>query len=374
MNALAQILRASGTRAFGAVFLVLFGTLLFAPSLRAGPVLVPVIDLHVDLPYRSLYKGKGFSTGSGQFTSDQLLQGGVRGVVLPMFVPTDAPSGQSRQEFERSYSHVFRSLLSTPPYSLPGCAVRRAGSEVRQISTWLAFEGAAAVGADEVALRKWSLRGVRSFGLVHTDDNSLSGSSGKGPYFRRNAGGLSEEGKRFVELVAEVGGLVDVSHASDEATEDVLVISERLKRPVLATHSNARALSPHPRNLTDDHIRRIARTGGIVGVNFHQPFLRTSPGVGAGLKEVLQQIRYIENVGGIEAVAIGSDFEGGITPVPELYHIGTLPRLSEALRRDGMPEDDIEKVFSRNAYRVLCQSSAPHADVTRRDPGPSEVR
>jgi membrane dipeptidase len=76
------------------------------------------------------------------------------------------------------------------------------------------------------------------------------------------------------------------------------------------------------------------------------------------LKEVVRQIRHIEDVGGIEVVAIGSDFEGGITSVPELSDAGAFPRLADALRQDGMSEEAIRKVFSRNALRVLCGAKA----------------
>jgi membrane dipeptidase len=316
--------------------------------------LVPVVDLHVDLPYRSLYKKRPFLEGSGQFAALKLLRAGVRGVVLPLYVPLDAPAGRSRTELERSYAHVFRSILETPPYSLPGCEVGRAGAQARQLSTWLAFEGAAAVGADEEELRKWSLRGVRSFGLVHTQPNRLSGSSGPGPYEKKNAFGLSNEGRRFVELVHQVGGMVDVSHASDAATNEVIALARRARRPVIATHSNARALAPHPRNLTDDQIRGLAQTGGIIGVNFHQPYLAPHAGGGASLQDLVRQIRYIARIGGIDAVAIGSDFEGGITSVPELSDAGAYQRLAVALRQDGMKEADVLKVFSDNALRVLC--------------------
>lgn len=331
-------------------------SLLFSTPLLAESPLVPVIDLHVDLPYRSLYKKRPFAEGSGQFAVLKLLRAGVRGVVLPLYVPLDAPAGRSRPELERSYSHVFRSILETPPYALPGCGVGRAGAQTRPLSTWLAFEGAAAIGADEAALREWSLRGVRSFGLVHTQANRLSGSSGPGPSVRKSAEGLSDEGRRFVELVHQVGGVVDVSHASDAATNETIAIAKQAGRAVIATHSNARALAPHPRNLTDDQIRGVAQTGGIIGVNFHQPYLTSHAGGGASLHDLVRQIRYIEGLGGIDAVAIGSDFEGGITSVPELSDAGAYQRLAVALRQDGMKEPDLLKVFSGNALRVLCRA------------------
>lgn len=323
-----------------------------APSLDAAERPIPVIDLHVDINYRSLYAGSSFADGSGQFRAGMLVDGGVAGVVLPLYVPEKA--GRTREQLERSYAHVFSSILQTPPYALPGCSTGRAGSSKRSVATWLAFEGAGAIGADEHELRTWVLRGVRSFGLVHTRDNRLATSAGTGPWLPANDRGLTDEGRRFVELVHRVGGVVDLSHASDRSVTQAIAIAVRDRRPIMATHSNARGLAPHARNLTDEHIRGIARTGGIVGVNFHQPYLRKKGASSASLGDVVEQILYIRRVGGAEAVAIGSDFEGGIVAVPELADASRFGRLSQALRESGLSKRDVEDVFFRNAWRVLC--------------------
>ncbi len=314
-----------------------------------------VIDLHVDLSYRTLYKKRTFADGGGQFSVAQIMRGNVSGVVLPLYVPEDAePHGRSRYQFEASYSHVFSQILKTEPYSLPGCSIRRAGGAARSVSTWLAFEGAAPLGADEREIRRWIARGVRVFGLVHSVPNALAATSGRGGTPPSDYG-LTDEGRRFVEIVSRLGGVIDVSHASDRATDDAIAIARRLARPIVATHSNARALAPHVRNLTDRQIRGIAATGGVVGVNFYQSFLSKSPGSGASLADVVRQIRYLAKVGGIESVAIGSDFEGGIVPVPELSDAGRFPELARALRRAGLSGNEVERVFSLNARRVLCR-------------------
>jgi membrane dipeptidase len=332
---------------------------LFPRSLVAEESAPGVVDLHVDLPYRSFYKKAPFDLGSGQFSAERILQGGVRGVVLPLYVPLDAdPHGRSRYQFEASYSHVFSHILKTAPYSLPGCAIERAGSETRSVSTWLAFEGSEPLGADESEIRKWIVRGVRVFGLVHSVPNTFAATSGPSgtppPDF-----GLTPEGKKFVELVYKLGGVIDVSHASDRATDDALSIARRLGRPLIATHSNARALAPHPRNLSDAQIRGIAATGGVIGVNFHQPFLAAKRGQSAGLDEVVRQVQHLRQVGGIDVVAIGSDFEGGISPVPELSDASRFPRLHRSLRASGLSQAEVLQVFSKNALRVLCPSPVP---------------
>lgn len=324
------------------------------PRLVAAPAQVPVIDLHVDLSYRSLYKHGPFSEGSGEFRARDLLPAGLRGVVLPLFVPRDAPPvGRSENELERSYAWVFGQILATPPYSLPGCSIHRAGREAgRAVETWLAFEGSEPLPPDPNVLRRWVIRGVRVFGIVHSQHTKLASSSGE-PGGR---GGLTARGRAFVRAVYAAGGIVDVSHASDETTSQAIAIAEELGRPIVATHSNARALSPHPRNLKDEHIRGIARTGGVVGVNFHQPFLART---GADLGWVVRNIEYLVELGGHGVVAIGSDFEGGIRPVAELRSARDYPRLAEALAAAGVAPAHVRAYLAGNARRVLC--GAPKA-------------
>lgn len=350
MNALLAIARCDSGGLPWACLVLLLVAAVYPRPLEAAPGPVPVVDLHVDLPYRSGYAGGTFARGSGEFLADSLVDAGVVGVVLPLYVPLDAkPHGRSEYQLKASYARVFRQILETPPYSLPGCDVHRAGSSSRPVSTWLAFEAAGAVAPTEQAIRPWVLRGVRSFGLVHSVPNLLADSSGRAG----GSGGLTARGRRFVKTVARVGGVVDVSHASDRATDETIALSRRLGISVVATHSNARALAAHPRNLTDDQIRGIAASGGVVGVNFHQRFL--SPGSGkATMNDVVEQIRYLVRLGGIEVVAIGSDYEGGIRPVSELADSSRFQRLAQALQRAGFSLEEVRQMLSENALRVLC--------------------
>ncbi|MCH2108850.1 MAG: dipeptidase [Polyangiaceae bacterium] len=333
-----------GLCVLGVLFLV-------APQLNAGEPTPGVIDLHVDISYRSLYQGKAFTEGSGQFRAGDLRAGGISGVVLPLYVPLDAePEGRGEFQLERSYAHVFSSILAAPPYSLPGCGIHRAGGQVRRVETWLAFEGIGSLPTDEATLRNWMVRGLRIFGLIHTHHNRIGTSSGH----RAHGRGLSASGRETVERIFSLGGVVDISHSGDETTDSVLSIAEEQGGVVVATHSNARALAPHPRNLTDQQIRRIAATGGVVGVNFHQRFLQPADGR-ASLKDVVDQILYLKKVGGLSLVAIGSDYEGGIRPAQGLENAGKFPALAEALREAGLGEDALGQVFGQNARRVLCR-------------------
>jgi membrane dipeptidase len=318
----------------------------FSAARAAAPLApFPVVNLHVDLSYQQNFKGKPFELGSGQFSVQELQRGGVSGVVLPLFVPRDAsPDGPRLADLERSYARVSEALLHTPPFAPAGCTAP-SGS----VRTFFAFEGSGPLAADPDQLSLWATRGLRIVGLVHTYANDLASSSGDAA---PKDFGLTELGRAFVRRAFALGLVVDVSHASDRAVGDVLSIATETNGVVVATHSNARALANHPRNLTDAQLRGIAATGGVVGVNFHSPFLVR--GRKAKLSDVVAQVEHLRAVAGVDHVAIGSDFEGDIRPPAELADASRFPRLSAALTRAGFDDRAIAQIFAGNALRVLC--------------------
>jgi membrane dipeptidase len=318
------------------------------PVRGAEPELRPpgFVDLHADLSYQHVYKGAAFASGTGQYPARDLLRAGVVGVVLPLFVPNAvAREGPRLADLEHSYRQVFDGLIQTRPYALPGCRAP-AGT----IRTWLAFEGAAPFASRPSELAGWVARGVRSVGLVHTHTNALATSSSDG---HARSDGLTKAGLDLVRVAHALGVSVDVSHASRSTVRDVVRQALADRAPVIATHSNARALAEHPRNLDDDELRAIASTGGIVGVNFHTPFL--ARGRVARLSDLVAHVRHLVRVMGVDHVAFGSDFEGGIRPPPELASVRDLPKLAEALERSGLSRSDVERIFGKNALRLLCR-------------------
>lgn len=324
-----------------------------ARGAEVGTRPVAVVDLHVDLPYQLGYEQRSFSEGMGQYPSRELLRAGVVGVVLPLFVPHDvAPGGPRLGDLESSYARVFYALTRVEPYALPGC--RPAPGRVQ---TFLAFEGAAPLANRPELLASWVARGLRSVGLVHTRANALASSSGDP---QPKSHGLTAAGRELVRAAHGLGVPIDVSHASDRAFEDILELSRADGVPTIATHSNARALADHPRNLTDAQIAAIGRSGGVVGVNFHVPFLSRSGK--AGIRDVVRHIRHMVGLAGIDHVALGSDFEGDIRPAQGLEDVRGLPRLASALQASGLSRDGVQRIFSKNALRVLCRE-APSARV-----------
>ena len=160
--------------------------------------------------------------------------------------------------------------------------------------------------------------------------------------------GLTPLGKEAVEYLNFKGGLIDVSHLSDGGFWDVKQIS---KKPFVATHSNARSITDHPRNLTDEMIRALAESGGVSGLNFCLSFLGEDRERNH-LEDHLRHLNHLKKVGGEDVVAIGSDFDGvgGKLVIDEP---GKMALLFEALEKDGWSQRQIEKLAYGNILRVL---------------------
>ncbi|MDX2054291.1 MAG: membrane dipeptidase [Polyangiaceae bacterium] len=300
-----------------------------------------VVDLHVDLPYQFLYEGRPFDEGAGQFQSKSLLRAGVSGVVLPLFVPNRVRSeGRRLADFEQSYSRVFDQLIHHAVFLPPGCY-----SHPGRVRTWFSFEGVGPFSPADVL--PWAARGVRIFGLVHNENNELMSSAAVPHDF-----GITERGRAVMREIAKVHGLIDVSHASDEAVLEATAYAKEIGAVVIATHSNSRALAANPRNLSDALMLAIAKTGGVIGMNFHQPYVVR--GRAAALKDVVTQVQHALSVVGGRHVALGSDFEGDIRPAVGLENASSYPALARALLDAGIKEATVRDVFGKNALRLLC--------------------
>ena len=163
--------------------------------------------------------------------------------------------------------------------------------------------------------------------------------------------GLTETGIAFVEEMERLGIILDVAHLNDAGIWDVFKYT---KKPFVASHSNARALCSHPRNLTDDMIRALAERGGVMGINYCPSFLYNFPDEASAVSRVcdmVEHIKHIRNIGGIGCVGLGSVFDG-IGGELELKTAADLPRLAEEMERQGFTTGEIEAVFSGNVLRV----------------------
>lgn len=166
--------------------------------------------------------------------------------------------------------------------------------------------------------------------------------------------GLTETGLAFLEEMERLGMIIDVSHLSDAGFLDVL---QHTTKPFVASHSNARALCRHGRNLTDEMIRAIAERGGLIGLNYFGMFLEEPNKQGefaSTVKRMAEHARHIIYVGGKECLGLGSDFDG-ISGALEMQDCSMLPLLEKELRKQGFHESEIEGIFYKNALKLYQQ-------------------
>jgi membrane dipeptidase len=216
----------------------------------------------------------------------------------------------------------------------------------------LHVEGAELIGPALDELPVLHAAGMRSLGLVWSRPNAFAtgvpfafpGSPDDGP-------GLTDLGRELVRGCGELRIVIDLSHLNARGFWDVAELSAA---PLVASHSGAHALCPSPRNLTDDQLRAIGASGGLVGINFHVGFLRADGADDAAtpLALVAEHAAHVAEVAGVDAVALGSDFDGATMP-EALGDVTGLPAVLEALRAAGFGEADVEKVAYGNWRRVF---------------------
>jgi membrane dipeptidase len=218
----------------------------------------------------------------------------------------------------------------------------------------LHIEGAEAIDSGLESLYVFYAAGLRSLGPVWSRPNAFA--SGVPFDFPRTPDigpGLTAAGRRLVKACNELGVLLDLSHLNEKGFWDVARLSDA---PLVATHSNAHAISPSPRNLTDAQLDEVARTDGVVGLNFHVGFLRADGDFEAAAKtsmsEIVRHARYISDRIGPRHVALGSDFDGATMPY-DLPDATALPKLLHLLRGDGFSESEVRAIASDNWRRVV---------------------
>lgn len=207
----------------------------------------------------------------------------------------------------------------------------------------LGLEGAFALAADEKLLDQLAEQGLAYVGLTWNEDNPFA----TGAKTKADTG-LTERGRALVARLNELRIPIDVSHASDATFWDVVTAS---RRPVIASHSNARRVCDHRRNLDDLQLWAIARSGGVVGLNFHASFVRESGAVTTA--DLLAHAEVMQAIGGDGLLALGSDFDGDIEEPTDLVTVAALPHLTQGLVDRGWKPDALAGALGHNALRAL---------------------
>ena len=228
----------------------------------------------------------------------------------------------------------------------------RACLERGTIAAILHFEGAEAIDPELNALDVLHRAGLRSLGLVWSRPNAFAeGVPFRFPSSPDTGPGLTSAGRDLVRECNRKGIMVDLSHLNERGFWDVAELSTA---PLVATHSNAHAVTPTPRNLLDAQLDAIRDSGGIVGVNFAVQFTREDGRREADtpLESLVRHFSYLAERMGVDHVAFGSDFDGATIPA-DLRDAAGLPRLVDALRRAGFRDADLRKLAHENWLRVL---------------------
>lgn len=212
------------------------------------------------------------------------------------------------------------------------------------MSAILTIEGPAGIDFNPYILEDLYKIGYRITTLSWNEKNPLTGSCVTG-------GGLTEEGREYVKEAQRVGMVVDVSHISDEGFWDIIEITQK---PVIASHSNSRALCNVPRNLTDDMYRAICKTGGTVGINLYNDFLGENPTVDTVCDHIFH---FLQVAGSDNHLSLGSDFDGMERLPAGITGIQDYPKLAERLLERGLDEETVYKVFWKNAIEVIERCS-----------------
>jgi len=344
--------------------------------------LVPVFDGHNDVLLRLWMKKQAdpiadFLNGDegGHLDLPRMIKGGFQGGFFAIFAPSpqDAdldddedmnppPANTVGQIGALNATIGMASILFRIEERSEGrFKVCRSAAEIRdavaqgKIAAIFHIEGAEAIDPELKSLDVLHKAGLRSIGLVWSRDNAFGhGVPFKFPSSPDTGPGLTEAGKALVRRCNELKIMVDVSHLNEKGFWDV---ARHSTAPIVATHSNAHALSASSRNLTDDQLKIIGKSGGMIGLNFANGFLRADGRWQSenGLDTMLRHLDHLMKMAGEDHVGLGSDFDGARIP-SQIGDVTGLPRLVEAMAAHGYGEKLAQKLCSENWMKVLEQT------------------
>lgn len=314
-----------------------------------------VFDGHCDTILQSYLDGRSFLKNGGHLDIERMAGNGHWAQFFAIFWPAEPVpvSEMNREDLNKPLWEVFQAQheifvreLEIHADKLVLCRTAREAEKAwkqGKQAAFLSVEGAELLDCDLQKLERAYELGVRAVNLTWNYENALSGSNDQSP-----KKGLTAQGRAFVEKMQELGMLVDVSHLSDPGFWDVM---ETAKKPIFASHSNARAVCSHPRNLTDEQFTAIIEKHGVAGLNMCDQFLGPDP----DLDTVVAHIEHWLSLGGEKNISLGGDWDGITHPPRGVSGIQDLDKLVERLLARNYSEDLIEDLLCNNLMRVVSE-------------------
>jgi membrane dipeptidase len=358
-----------------------------------------VLDTHDDTTQR--FFSRNFDLGKrnpdGHVDIPRMREGGMNAIFFSIWIDgriTGPPAVQKALDQIDAVHENVRQYSKDLVFCRTAEQVRRAHRQGK-IAVLMGVEGGHMIGNDIRVLRMFGDLGVRYLTLTHFYNDEWADSSTDTPAHN----GLTDFGKEVVREMNRRGILVDISHVSDKTFYDALEVS---KAPLIASHSSCRAISSHPRNMTDQMIKDLAAKGGVIQINYEKSFLdqaykdafdKAAGGVVAALSQaikpcngdpecvskareklerelmakanlppvswekIIEHIDHVVKLVGPDHVGLGSDFDGASMP-EGMDDCSKLPKITEALLRKGYPEEDIRKILGGNLLRVMDQAES----------------
>jgi membrane dipeptidase len=364
-----------------------------------------VIDTHADTPQRFLDENYDIASTDpkdhGHISLDKAKAGNLGAEFFSIWVEPETNQGHFAHHtldlidsvYEQAAHHPDRMMMAFSPAD-----IERAHRE-HKLAALLGIEGGHSLENDIRLLRDYYRLGVRYMTLSWSNTNEFADSSGDidDPKVEHHKG-LTDAGKQIVLEMNRLGMMVDISHVADKTFYDAIAVSQA---PVIASHSSARALSNHPRNMTDDMLRAVAKNGGVVQVNFYNAFIDENYRKAADaqmkdrdaavkahadqlkaagktvtyldadriqrewlakiprppLSSLIDHIDHIAKIAGIDHVGLGSDFDGMSGATPQgIDSAADLPKITQALLDKGYSAGDIRKILGGNLLRVFREA------------------
>lgn len=309
------------------------------------------IDLHCDTAMHMLAKGTELYKNDICIDIEKLQKGKALAQFFAMFIEKDCVDDS--YDYCKKMLSNFKKQLEINKDTISLCRnyddLKRAESE-NKIGAFLTIEEGDAIKGDLDKLHEFKKEGISLITLTWNFENDLGYPNYELTYKDR---GLKTRGIEVVEEMNNLGMIIDTSHLSDGGFYDCIKYS---KYPIVASHSNAREKTGHSRNLTDDMIKLLADKGGLTGINFCSAFLAENEPKNedemAMISDMVRHIKHIRNIGGIDVIGLGSDFDGIENPV-EIKDASQMYKLAEELDREGFTITEIEKIFNGNARRII---------------------